>query len=235
MPYQAARRFVQNHVIGGAAPIALTGGAYILLYALAASLCHDRQEALLAGARRTSSALAAGLVLSLFLTAWPLGARAEDIDPEESPPAAANAGPSAIKTSGLPVPRFVTIRSNEVNARTGPSTKYPIEWVFSRRGMPVEVVAEFDTWRRIRDLEGGEGWVMQGMLSPKRAVMIQGEPRTLRREPAPSGRPIARAEPGVIGQVLHIKDDWCEVTIEGYRGWLPRAEVWGIYAGERLE
>jgi len=190
---------------------------------------------MLAGVRRISLARIAVFGLGLLLAASPPTARAEDSDPEETPPAAANAGPSAIKTSGLPVPRFVTIRSNEVNARTGPSTKYPIEWVFSRRGMPVEVVAEFDTWRRIRDVEGSEGWVMQGMLSPKRAVMIQGEPRTLRREPAPAARAVARAEAGVIGQLLHIKDDWCEVTAEGYRGWLPRAEVWGVYAGERLE
>ena len=192
----------------------------------------------MAAARPSPAARAAVCLLGFGLAVWPLSGRAEDADgPEETlPPAAAGAAPaSAIKTSGLPVPRFVTIRSNEVNARTGPSTKYPIEWVFSRRGMPMEVIAEFDTWRRIRDREGAEGWVMQGMLSPKRAVMVQGEARTLRREPAPAGRPVARAEPGVIGQLMHIKDDWCEVTIEGYRGWLPRTEVWGVYPGERLE
>jgi len=195
------------------------------------------RELTLAAVRRTRAALVAACCLGLCLALWPLAASAEDADgPEETPPAAAaNAPASAIKTSGLPVPRFVTIRSNEVNARTGPSTKYPIEWVFSRRGMPVEVVAEFDTWRRIRDREGSEGWVMQGMLSPKRAVTVMGEPRTLRREPVPAARPVARAEPGVIGQLVHIKDDWCEVTIEGYRGWLPRTEVWGVYPGERLE
>ena len=163
-------------------------------------------------------------------------ALAEDADaPEETPAAGATPGGSAIKTSGLPVPRFVAIRSNEVNARTGPSTQYPIQWVFSRRGMPVEVTAEFDTWRRIRDRDGAEGWVMQGMLTAKRSVMVNGDIRTLRREPSASARPVARAEPGVIAKLLRCRDAWCEVDGGEYRGWLKRSDVWGVYAAERLE
>ena len=179
------------------------------------------------------------LVLTLVGGTWAAWAADDSDTAEETPPAAAGApaasGGSAIKTSGLPVPRFVSIRSAEVNLRTGPSTKYPIGWVVSRRGMPVEVIAEFDTWRRIRDREGSEGWVMQGMLSSKRGVIIIGEARTLRREPTPSGRPVARAEPGVIAQLLHVKDDWCEIDAGGYRGWVNRASVWGVYSGERLD
>ena len=174
----------------------------------------------------------------LLLLASP-AVRAQDAaaePPEEAPPGAAPApGASAIKTSGLPVPRFVSIRSNEVNAHTGPSTKYPISWVFSRKGMPVEVIAEFDTWRRIRDREGTDGWVLQGMLSGKRSVIAVGEIRTLRREPAPAAQPTARLEPGVIAQLLHCRDSWGEVDAAGYRGWLKQTELWGTYPNERLE
>ncbi len=188
------------------------------------------------GVRRSFLALlAVGAMLVLGCLAFDPAAQAEEADAPEEAPAAASGNGSAIKTSGLPVPRFVAIRSNEVNARSGPSTQYPIQWVFSRRGMPVEVTAEFDTWRRIRDSEGAEGWVMQGMLTAKRSVMVSGAIRTLRREPSPSGRPVARAEPGVIAKLLRCRDDWCEVDGGDYRGWLMRSDVWGVYAAERLE
>ncbi len=184
--------------------------------------------------RRVPMASAARhLLSSLFVAgclafAGPVLAQEADT-PEESPAA------SAIKTSGLPVPRYVAIRSNEINVRSGPSIQYPIKWVFSRRNMPVEVTAEFDTWRRIRDSEGDDGWVMQGMLTAKRSVMISGQIRTLRREPQATGRAVARAEPGVIAKLLRCRDEWCEVDTGDYRGWLKRSEVWGIYPNERLE
>ncbi|MEI6985220.1 MAG: SH3 domain-containing protein [Rhodospirillaceae bacterium] len=196
------------------------------------------------GVRRKIVAFAAAACcLTALLAPWSPDALAEDSDgPEEQAPAALSPGmkgppgsASAIKVSGLPVPRFVSIRSNEINARTGPSTQYPIQWVFSRRGMPMEVTAEFDTWRRIRDREGADGWVMQGMLSPKRSVLIIGVIRTLHREPVLSSRAVARVEPGVVAPLLHVKDDWCEVDAGGYRGWLKCSEVWGVYPGERLE
>jgi SH3-like domain-containing protein len=198
------------------------------------------REQMLVGVRRKSARVAGAWGFALFLLlATPSAPHAEDGAPppsdETEAPAAGGQGQSAIKTSGLPVPRFVSIRSNEVNAHSGPSTKYPIEWVFSRRGMPVEVVAEFDTWRRIRDRDGTEGWVLQGMLSAKRSVIVIGGVRTLRRDPAPNGRPVANAEPGVIGQLLHCRDDWCEVDAEGYHGWLREDELWGVYPHERLE
>ncbi len=184
---------------------------------------------------RTIGAWVFGLLL---LLAVPPAARAEDgAEPPDEAPAANGTAPgqSAIKTSGLPVPRFVSIRSNAVNAHSGPSTKYPIEWVFSRRGMPVEVVAEFDTWRRIRDPDGTEGWVLQGMLSAKRSVIVTGGIQTLRHDPSATARPVANAEPGVVGALLHCRDDWCEVDLGGYHGWLRRAELWGVYPNERLE
>ncbi|MBP2311689.1 SH3 domain-containing protein [Azospirillum soli] len=137
--------------------------------------------------------------------------------------------------SGLPIPRFVTLRSGEVNARTGPNARYPIEWVFTRKEMPVEITQEFDTWRRIRDWEGSEGWVHQSMLSGKRGVVILGQVRAIRKEPRSDGAVVARAEPGVMGWLRKCQGDWCEVDLKGHRGWLTRSEVWGVYPNEKVD
>ncbi len=144
--------------------------------------------------------------------------------------------------SGLPVPRFVTLKGDEVNVRAGPGRRYPINWVFLRQAMPVEVVAEFDTWRKIRDFEGTEGWVHQSLLSGRRgALVLGGELRDLRRNPDLAAPVVARAEPGVIGQLLRCPTDtapesgWCYLDIEGYRGWMPRDDLWGLYSGEEVD
>src|SRR5919112_4056158 len=131
--------------------------------------------------------------------------------------------------TGLPVPRFVSLRSAEVNVRTGPGTRYPVEWVFVKRDIPVEITAEFDTWRRIRDWEGTEGWVHQSMLSGKRAMVVLGDVRTLRRAAGDNASGLAKVEPGVAGKLLHCQTNWCEVNVGGYRGWLQKSEFWGVY------
>ncbi len=130
--------------------------------------------------------------------------------------------------TGLPLPRFVSLRANEVNFRTGPGVRYPIEWVFMRAGLPVQVIAEFDTWRKIRDPDGTEGWVHQSMLSGRRHVIVIEQVRSLRKTPAPAAVPIARLEPGVILRLATCRAAWCEVEVGGRRGWLPRANVWGL-------
>lgn len=147
----------------------------------------------------------------------------------------------AMADSGLPVPRFVTLKDDEVNVRAGPGRRYPINWVFLRRAMPVEVVAEFDTWRKIRDFEGTEGWVHQSLLSGQRGALILGEEiRDLRLDPEPGAPIIARAEPGVIGRILRCptdsvpEDGWCYLDIAGYRGWMPRGDLWGLYQDEEV-
>jgi len=137
--------------------------------------------------------------------------------------------------SGLPIPRFVTVRVGEVNLRSGPNGSYPIEWVFRRKDMPVEIIQEFDTWRRIRDWEGAEGWVHQSALSGRRGVLIVGQTRTVHEAPRGDSAVVARAEPGVIGSLKKCRDDWCEVELKGYRGWMKRADFWGTYAGEKIE
>lgn len=153
-------------------------------------------------------------------------------------PAAASEGhrrDKSLQTTGLPLPRFVTLRSNQVNVRSGPAPRYPIEWVFVRKDMPVEITQEFDTWRRIRDWEGSEGWVHQSMLSGKRSLVVTGETRTLRAEPHPDASPVARAQPGVMGWLLKCNGPWCQVDLKGYKGWIQRTEFWGAYPDETVQ
>lgn len=138
-------------------------------------------------------------------------------------------------TSGLPIPRFVSLRSGEVNVRTGPNVRYPIEWVFVRKNMPVEITQEFDTWRRIRDWEGSEGWVHQSMLAGKRTIVTISGTHEVHREANPNSPIVARAEPGVMGGLHRCRLEWCEVDLEGYRGWTMRAGLWGVYPNETFE
>ena len=141
------------------------------------------------------------------------------------------------ETSGLPLPRFVSLRSDEVNVRTGPGQRYPIDWIYARKELPVEVIAEFEAWRKIRDWQGTEGWVLQGMLSGRRMMVVIGTPRSLRNSDADSADPVAVVEPGVLGHLLQCprNRDFCRVEVGSYQGWLRRDEIWGIYKGEWLE
>jgi SH3-like domain-containing protein len=132
----------------------------------------------------------------------------------------------------LPVPRFVSLRSDDVNLRAGPDGRYPIEWVFKRRNLPVEILAEFDTWRRIRDSSGTEGWVHQALLQGRRYAIVAGETRALRRTAQDDAAIVARLEPGVIGRLLECKESWCRLEAGGFRGWLKRQEIWGVYPQE---
>jgi SH3-like domain-containing protein len=136
--------------------------------------------------------------------------------------------------AGLPVPRYVSLRSSKINLRTGPGMNFPIQWIYQRRHMPVEVVAEYDTWRKIRDWQGTVGWVHQSMLDGSRYALITGE-RILRREAADAAPPAARVMPGVIGELLKCQGSWCRLDVDGYRGWLKRDDFYGIYPGEKVD
>ncbi len=138
----------------------------------------------------------------------------------------------ALGPSGLPLPRFVTLRAPEVNLRSGPGVRYPIEWVFTRRGLPVEVVDEFETWRRIRDWQGSEGWVHQSMLSGQRGAIVVGADRLLRRKPEPGAPAIAEIQMQVVGRLHDCRDGWCLIEAKGYQGWLREGEIYGAYPGE---
>ena len=136
----------------------------------------------------------------------------------------------------LPLPRFASLDSGEVNLRAGPGKDYPILWVYQRKGLPVEIIEEFDTWRRVRDRDGDVGWVQQGLLSGKRTALILDEPRTIRAEPAGGAKPVAILNPGVVARIIECLDnDWCRLEIQGKRGWLRRDEFFGTYPEEAFE
>lgn len=133
------------------------------------------------------------------------------------------------------LPHFASLRADTVNLRTGPGERYPVEWIYQRKGLPVEVTAQFDVWRRVRDRDGTEGWVHERMLTSRRSVVVTGAPRILRSAPEAAAAAVARAEPGVIAGLLECKGSWCRVETQGIKGWLPRAEMWGVYPDETVE
>ena len=143
--------------------------------------------------------------------------------------------PSRAADKTLPVPRFVALRSDEVNLRTGPGEQYPIDWVLTRKNMPVEIILEFKNWRKIRDADGTEGWVNERMVAGKRTVLVRGQVRQLHESPSAESGVVARAEPGVVAALLTCEKAWCRVEASGIRGWLKRDEIWGVYPDEVVE
>jgi SH3-like domain-containing protein len=140
--------------------------------------------------------------------------------------------PVGAAEKALPVPRFASLRSDEVNLRSGPGERYPIDWVLTKKGLPVEIVQEFDVWRKIRDNQGSVGWVHQRMVSGQRTVIVTGAIRTLRADPDAAA--VARAEPGLVARLLECRGAWCRVEAQDIKGWLKRSEVWGVYADEAV-
>jgi SH3-like domain-containing protein len=136
--------------------------------------------------------------------------------------------------SGLPIPRFASLRSDEVNVRTGPNTRYPIDWVFKRKAMPVEIVAEYENWRKIRDWQGASGWVHQSLLTGKRSFIIASKTANLHKTPAASAEVVAKLEPEVMGEIRSCTGDWCRVKVSNVSGWIERTRLWGVYKSEPI-
>jgi SH3-like domain-containing protein len=143
--------------------------------------------------------------------------------------------------TGLPVPRFVSLKSDRVTVRAGPTKDQDVRWVFTRSALPVEITAEFENWRRIRDREGAEGWVYHSLLSGRRTVLV--EPRTKTQDellPLHNGAGeesavIARLQPGVMGSVKRCNGGWCRIVGVGFDGWIEQDRLWGVYPNERIE
>ena len=135
----------------------------------------------------------------------------------------------------LKVPRFVSLHSDKVNLRTGPGRQYPIEWVLTRKDMPVEVIAQFEHWRRIRDWEGTAGWVQEHMVAGRRTVIVgKGAERPLHQQADPASAVIARAAPGVVARLLECRGPWCRVETDALSGWMRRGDLWGVYPDETV-
>lgn len=150
--------------------------------------------------------------------------------------AAAAPDPGVGPVTGMPLPRFVSMRAETANARRGPSLDHRVDWTFVRRGMPLEVTAEYGNWRRVRDIDGAGGWVHHTLLSGVRTVLVGGEaPSALRAKPNEAAPIAAFAEPGVVARLEHCAGDWCELSANGVSGWAQRAGLWGVRPDETLE
>lgn len=136
--------------------------------------------------------------------------------------------------TALKVPRFVSLHSDKINLRTGPGTQYPIDWVLTRKEMPVEIIQQFEHWRRIREWDGTTGWVQQHMVWGKRSVIVTGAVRTLYKQPDPASAVVAKAEPGVVARLMECRGPWCRIDAGDASGWVKRGDVWGVYPEENV-
>jgi SH3-like domain-containing protein len=140
--------------------------------------------------------------------------------------------------TGLPLPRFVSVKPKRALVRAGPGFDYPAQWTYVRRGIPLEVIAEYDNWRKIRDWEASVGWMHSALLSPVRMVLT--EPRqagtrlALRAEPDPRARTVAMVEPNVLLRIKHCAMRWCRVTVRRHFGFVRKERLWGVYPDETI-
>ncbi len=153
--------------------------------------------------------------------------------------ASLSAPPDQLGPSGLPLPRFVSIKAGKVNVRKGPSSDHEVAWVFQRKGMPVEITLEFENWRKIRDSEGGEGWILQSMLSGKRNALVadwaKNKSVVLRNGASDKSAALARLSVGVVSEIKSCNGQWCYVVAADYEGYARQNQLWGVYPDERLD
>ena len=134
--------------------------------------------------------------------------------------------------TNLPLPRYVSLRSSEINVRRGPGLDYRKDWVFRRRGLPVRVVDEYGDWRRIVDMDEAGGWVYHAMITGQRTVVFTSDNVLFREDPAETSAATARAELGVVARLRACSQDWCEVESDGHEGWVPKTMIWGVDEAE---
>jgi SH3-like domain-containing protein len=165
----------------------------------------------------------AGLIASFILVVAPAFA----VDP--------NIG----STTGLPLPRFASLKSDRVNLREGPSKDHRTKWIYEKAGLPVEITAEFETWRRIRDSEGSEGWVLHNLLSGRRTAIVapwgKDKPVPLRAKPNVEAPMIAQLMPNVVASIKSCDGQWCRLIGEGFDGYIQQQQLWGVYPDDKVE
>ena len=142
---------------------------------------------------------------------------------------------ATLAVTNLPLPRFVSMKAAEGNVRRGPSLNHRIDWVFKRRGMPLEVTAEYGHWRRVQDRDGQGGWVHYALLSGIRTVLIEEDMLQVRARPQEGAPVVAAFELGVVAQLGACDPIWCEVTAGGHTGWTRKENLWGVDADELRE
>src|SRR3978361_2529369 len=146
---------------------------------------------------------------------------------------------AALTTSGLPLPRYVSLKSDHVNVRAGPTKDNDVAWVYTRSGLPVEITAEFENWRRVRDSEGAEGWVYHSLLSGRRTAVVTMKTKDdlapLYDRADPGSAVAARLQARVVAHGKKCGNGWCRVIGSGFDGWIEQQRLWGVYADEKVE
>lgn len=177
----------------------------------------------------------AGLAVAFCVAVALPGAAAVAAEPEPQASEPLPTNPDALKNrSGLPVPRFASLKSGKANLRAGPGQKYPVRWVFIRPGVPLEVLYEWNVWRKVRDADGTEGWMDRAMLSTTRTLQVVRETRALRARPDVSSPIVMRAEPGTTFTITMCEDRWCRVEAQGRAGYILREQTYGTYPDESI-
>ena len=175
---------------------------------------------------QSARATIAGLVTAIVLAVAPVAVRA-----------AGDMGVGSV--SGLPIPRFVSLKSDRVNVRSGPNKDQDVRWVYTRVGMPVEITAEYENWRRIRDWEGAEGWVYHSLLSGKRTAIVvprlNSELVPLYESADKTSAVVARLQSGVLGALKSCDGQWCQFSGKGFGGYIRQDRLYGAYPNEKVE
>ena len=158
------------------------------------------------------------IVTAGFLLATSLSAMAQERGPE----------------TNLPLPRFVSMKAHEGNARRGPSLTHRIDWVFKLKDQPLQVTAEHGHWRRVRDKDGAGGWIHYSLLSGARTAIVEKDLLDMRSSPNADALVVAHLERGVVAHIDECKAQWCRLKTGGYRGWVPKSKIWGVQSDEIL-
>jgi SH3-like domain-containing protein len=180
-------------------------------------------------------AVSAGVIYSVFGKGHSKQAVAAGVVGNASAAAVSNST-TPLGPSGLPIPRFVSLKTEKVNVRKGPSSDHPVAWVFQSKGLPVEIIAEFETWRRVRDSEGAEGWILQNMLAGKRTVTVapwrKDQVTALHASAALESELVANVLSGANGEIKSCDGQWCQIMVGGYKGYVEQSMLWGAYPDE---
>ena len=140
--------------------------------------------------------------------------------------------PTKGPVTNLPIPRFVSLKGSEGNARRGPGLTHRIDWVFTREDMPLKITAEYEHWRRVEDVDGAGGWVHYSLLSGVRTVLVTQDMAEAFYQPDQRSEVLYQSEMGVIGKLLECQPDWCRISVEGEKGWVRKEALWGVFPDE---
>ena len=183
-----------------------------------------------------AGAVSLAIVLSAMTVALAEEGAKETFIPAQEPVPVTHEPGSA---TGLPVPRFVSLKSGHANLRRGPGTDYPVDWVFVRRRMPLEIIAETSRWRKVRDADGDVGWIWHSMLDGRRTALIledrSGLPVPILDEPTPDAAIVAYADSDVLARLKSCQGAWCRIEAQGYEGYVARTRLWGVYPNEDFD